>query len=382
MRRLFGVAMLALAAAIWLARPTHSTAVPASAAPPPSARAESGATPGEWVDRTPSLSASTRRPPAAEDCSAIVDPVANRLVLNGGKDDADHDLDEVWTLDLDRFLWSKPEIRGPAPPRSEDHVAIFDPVGYRMIVHGGENGLTANMTWSLDLKTLRWRDLTDPSSPGREDHTAIYDSRARRMVIFGGRDNTGTIDYVNESDLLALDLEPSSRTFEKWVRLGCGNVHAPGRSDHGAAYDPIKDRMVIFGGWDKAEHKYLDDTWAYYFADSADSAGYWKKIKTKNSHPPARRHLTGIYDAGRNWFVICGGFGDEGYLNDVWAFDLTRDVWMNITPGPQPRLDHLAVYDPRRREMLVYGGDAHLARKFHDVWELSVRPNTTADSLR
>jgi hypothetical protein len=55
---------------------------------------------------------------------------------------------------------------------------------------------------------------------------------------------------------------------------------------------------------------------------------------------------------------------------------------MNITPGPQPRLDHLAVYDPRRREMLVYGGDAHLARKFHDVWELSVRPNTTADSLR
>ena len=47
----------------------------------------------------------------------------------------------MWTLDLDRFLWSKPAITGPAPPESEDHVAIFDPVGYRMIIHGGENGL-------------------------------------------------------------------------------------------------------------------------------------------------------------------------------------------------------------------------------------------------
>jgi hypothetical protein len=311
-----------------------------------------------------------------------VDTVANRLVLFGGKDDADRDGNEVWTLDLDRFTWSRPDIQGPVPPGCEDHVAIFDPVGHRMIVHGGENGLTANQTWSLDLKTFRWRDLTDSTSPAREDHTAIYDSRARRMVIFGGRDNTGTVDYVNEWRLLAFDLDPRSPKFEKWVELECGDVHAPGRSDHGAVYDPIKNRMVVFGGWDKVEHRYLDDTWACDFADTPDGKGRWKKIKAKNSHPPMRRHESGIYDAQRNWFVVYGGFGDQGYLNDVWAFDLTRDVWMNITPGPQPRLDHLAVYDPRRGQMLVYGGDAHLARKFHDVWELDVHTGVSADSLR
>ena len=107
-----------------------------------------------------------------KDCTAIVDTVANRLVLFGGKDDANQDLGELWTLDLERFAWAKPGVEGPAPPASEDHVAIFDPVGYRMIVHGGENGLTSHQTWSLDLKTLRWRDLTHAADDVAGDTTS------------------------------------------------------------------------------------------------------------------------------------------------------------------------------------------------------------------
>ena len=386
MNRLSAVAIPALTVAVGLWPQIPSSAATSAAAAPSTATAAGtsarGPSPGDWLDRTPQVAASKDLPPAAEDCTAIVDTVANRLVLFGGKGDNDKDLNEVWTLDLDRFLWTKPAITGPAPPESEDHVAIFDPVGYRMIIHGGENGLTSNKTWSLDLKSFRWRDLTDSTSPAREDHTAIYDSRGRRMVIFGGRDNTGTIDYVNEWNLPALDLDPQSRTFEKWVELKSGETHAPGRSDHTAIYDPVKNRMVIYGGWDKQTHQYLDDTWAYSFADSPDSAGAWKKIKAKESHPPRRRHVVGVYDEGRHWFIVFGGFGDQGFLNDAWALDLTRDVWINITPGPQPRLDHQAVFDPRRRQMLLYGGDAHLTRKFHDVWELDVHPGVSADSLR
>jgi len=106
------------------------------------------------------------------------------------------------------------------------------------------------------------------------------------------------------------------------------------------------------------------------------------QVRTKTSHPAQRRHVVGVYDEARDWFVVCGGFGDEGFLNDVWAFDLGREKWINITPGPQPRLDHLAIYDPRRESLLLYGGDAHRATKFHDLWELRVHPGVSADSLR
>jgi len=387
MIRVFSMAVLAfLAKASHQSSPDHLPALtPALVAPAvstPTTSPDRGSSPGDWLDRTPQFGSTQHVPPAAEDCTAIVDTVANRLVQFGGKGDDNRDLNELWIMDLGKFVWTKVETPGPTPPEREDHVAIFDPVGYRMIVHGGENGLTSNTTWSLDLKTLRWRDLTDSTAPAREDHTAIYDSRGRRMVIFGGRDNTGTIDYVNESNLPALDLDPRSRTFEKWIELKSGDVRAPGRSDHAAIYDPIKNRMVMFGGWDKQTHQFLDDTWAYNFADSPDSAGTWKKLKTKDSHPPKRRHVVGVYDAGRNWFIVCGGLGEQGFLNDVWAFDLTRDLWINITPGPQPRLDHMAVFDPRRGQMLLYGGDAHWKRKFHDVWELAVHPDVSADSLR
>jgi hypothetical protein len=97
-----------------------------------------------------------------------------------------------------------------------------------------------------------------------------------------------------------------------------------GRSDHVAVYDSKKNRMIIYGGWDKWEKKYFDDT---------------------------------------------------------WAFDLNYDVWINITPGPQPRIDQQAVYDPQGQRLIIYGGDARLNSKFHDVWELQIQPNLPIDLL-
>ena len=76
-----------------------------------------------------------------------------------------------------------------------------------------------------------------------------------------------------------------------------------------------------------------------------------------------------------------GGFGEQGYLNDVWAFDLTSDLWINITPGPQPRLDSQGIYDPVTGRLVIYGGDAHLPTKFHDLWELEVAPDLPLETM-
>ncbi|MDZ7266779.1 MAG: hypothetical protein ONB48_06660 [candidate division KSB1 bacterium] len=308
-------------------------------------------------------------PAAAEDCAIIYDPVNRRLVLFGGKDDADTNRAETWAFSLTEGHWQN-LTAGQQPPPCEDHTAIYDPLGHRMLLYGGENGPTSNALWSLDLNTHHWRNLTDSTAPFREDHTAVYDSRGRRMIVFGGRDH----ERYNLAEVWAFDLDPASPTFEKWSNLTVPQKHQPGRVDHVAVFDSLKNRMVIFGGWNKEEKEYLGDTWSFSFADHR-----WRKIKTKHAHPPKRRHAVMVFDARHNWALLCGGFGEEGYLNDVWAFDLSGDVWVNLTPGPQPRIDHQAVFDPVTGRLLLYGGDARLSTKFHDLWELRLAPQISPE---
>jgi hypothetical protein len=65
----------------------------------------------------------------------------------------------------------------------------------------------------------------------------------------------------------------------------------------------------------------------------------------------------------------------------VWAFDLAADAWINVTPGPQPRIDHQAVFDPQTGRMVIYGGDARIGAKFHDLWELEIAPDAPIDRM-
>jgi hypothetical protein len=358
-------------------------ALSASAAPR-DARGQDGAAAAapfvtQWIDRTPAAKAPG--PVGSEDASLIYDPVAGRVILYGGKDDHDLGSRETWAFDPASRAWERIQTKGPTPPASEDHTSIYDPNSHRMILYGGENGPTTNKLWSLDLKTFTWRELTNPQVPRREAHSADYDSLGKRMIVFGG------LDRLNEDlySVWAMDLDPASPAFEKWRELTVPEGRPPGRIDHAAVYDPIKNRLVFHGGWTKTRKGLYADTWAFYLP-GASGAGRWARLDTGGVEPPPRRHAVGVHDPDRNLFVMFGGQGPAGHLNDVWAFDLTRDVWTNITPptpGPMGRIDHQAVYDPRRKSLLVYGGDADLDdMKLHDIWELVLSPAPADSSTR
>lgn len=313
-----------------------------------------------WIPFSPEGNA----PAAGEDCAAIYDARRDRIVLFGGKNDHNENLNETWMFDLKTSRWANITSKELNPPPREDHVVIYDPVGDRMILHGGEaNEWTENGTWALDLGTLEWQDITTDDAPHIEDHTAVYDSKRKRMVVYGGRRD----EHVNLTTIYALDLDPSSTNYLHWQELEQEGKHMPpGRVDHVAIYDPVRDRMVIFGGWDKENDVYLEDTWAFDFEKMA-----WKAYarKAKNIKPPARRHAVAAYDSQNEWMVVFGG-SDGGLLNDIWAFNLKDDEWINLTPGPEPRTDHVAVFDPRSGRVVIYGGETIKGgAKQHDLWQ-------------
>jgi hypothetical protein len=86
----------------------------------------------------------------------------------------------------------------------------------------------------------------------------------------------------------------------------------------------------------------------------------WLQINPNGATPSARRGHRLVYDSDRQKVILFGGIDSQGYLNDVWEFDVARSTWTNVTPGsgsmPIHRADFGMAYDQTRHRVVVYGG--------------------------
>jgi len=72
----------------------------------------------------------------------VVDEVRRRVLIFGGRDDVT-EFQDVWALSLDATpAWTQLQPAGTPPDARHGHVAIWDPLRGRMLVHGGTNGST------------------------------------------------------------------------------------------------------------------------------------------------------------------------------------------------------------------------------------------------
>jgi hypothetical protein len=158
----------------------------------------------------------------------------------------------VWALSLAGSpAWSQLAPAGSSPSARYAHTAIYDPVRDRMVVFGGYDGDRRNDVWALSLAgSPAWSELTPAESPlaARYWHTAIYDPVRDRMVMFAGYDGT------QRNDVWALSLAGSPA----WSDLTPAAASSA-RFYHTAIYDPVGDRMVVFAGYDGS---FRNDAWA------------------------------------------------------------------------------------------------------------------------
>jgi galactose oxidase-like protein len=241
-----------------------------------------------------------------------------------------------------------------SPPCNRGAASAFDPIRRRIVSFGGFDGLLENDLWVFDLPSGPWRRLEpEGNRPApRQMATMMYDAPRDRMIVFGGELASG-----DASDLWALSMSQPPAWTQPTTQ---GRSPAP-REGHSAVYDPAGDRMLLFGGYNEWTGRTLNDTWTFSLGSAA-----WDSVAPSGAAPLAREGHGAIFDVRRRAMVIFGGHRPDGrsylgdvYLDDVWSLSVgalpawTRD---SSSSTPSERAFQACAYDSAADRMLMFGG--------------------------
>jgi hypothetical protein len=243
----------------------------------------------------------------------------------------------------DDGVWSL--LSFPPPAARVQHAAVYDPVRNRMLVFGGLAGASLkNDVWELSLAgTPTWKLLAVAGTPpsARRGASAIYDPVRDRMLVYGGA-APGAL-----GDVWALSLGASPA----WSQLAPTGSPPPSRSGHSAIYDPVRDRMVVFGG--QSGLTYRNDAWALALAGTPA----WSNVAPTGGPPDPRARHSAIYDSVRDRLVVFGGVNSTGLWGDLWSLSFGgTPTWTLLAPAgtpPPPLAGSKAIYDVTRDPLTV-----------------------------
>ncbi len=320
----------------------------------PTAQAQNGT----WTRIT---SAPTPPGPRRE-FGAIYDPDHERYLIFGGATDPYQLYNEVWVLSMvGTPTWSRLAISGVLPGERHSPQWGYDAARNRVLIFGGYGRRYPgqpyeylNDVWQLSLDgTPQWTELNPAGQApaGRLAGAAVYDPMRQRFVGFGGTAGLPVDTWV-------LNL----RGEANWQQLPIGGARPNGGWGMTSTYDAKRDRMLIFGGSSGADYYgSKNEVWELALRGVPE----WKQLTTVGPLPKARRSATAIFDPIRDRMVIYGGFdavqGSDEFLADTWALDFSgaTPTWAQLLPAgtvPTKRDAMAAAYDPIRDRMVVFGG--------------------------
>ena len=308
-------------------------------------------------------------PPISNSGVAVYDPVNRRMLLVGHS--STDDAGDLWSLSLvGPPQWSNLAVSGQLPPQRSGHSAVYDRLRERILVFGGTLApLDAVDVDILDLRTQpSWGRLSTVERPqGRFGHATVHDFKRDRALVFGGVASSGFFgpsEYTNEVWSISLE-DPT--LIQRVEPLG---VRPPPRHEPVGIYDPIGDRAVFFGGWTYPEN-YFDDTWTLSLANGP----VWERVHPQGSPPPGRRAHAAAYDPMRHRMLVWGGGDASGPRDDLWALHLDEPMrWEHLEPagiGPHARYFPSFTYDPVRDRVILFGGGWE-SQTASDIWSLEL----------
>lgn len=250
------------------------------------------------------------------------DAARNRVLIFGGYGShypgwAYAYLNDVWELSLDGTPhWTELFPAGITPSGRLAGAAVYDPMRQRFVGFGGTVGVPVD-TWVLNLQGLaNWQPLpavgTRPN--GGYGMTSVYDAKGDRMLIFGG--STSDSYYGANNDVWELTL----RGDPQWNLITTTGTRPVPRRSGAAIFDPLRNRMVIYGGFDAVpgSDQFLGDAWALDFDSSPPE---WTQLSPAGTIPPGRDAMSAAYDPLHDRMILYGGWSGTNYLGDTQYLD-------------------------------------------------------------
>ncbi len=202
-----------------------------------------------------------------------------------------------------------------------------------------------NDTWTYHFNTNTWTNMS-PSTlpPGRGGHVLAYDVESDRVILFGGARSGWGPTLVTRQEIWAYDLSTNN-----WTNMA-PPVMPSGRVEASFAYDSESDRIILFGG-------YLDggiynaETWTYHY-----NTNTWTNMNP-TTHPSPRQQAPMAYDVESDQVIIMGGWHDQEFFDETWAYDFNHNTWTQMSPSPHPQTASTGLsYDGESDRVISFGG--------------------------
>ena len=134
--------------------------------------------------------------------------------------------------------------------------------------------------------------------------------------------------------------------MRNWTRVTTTGAIS-GRTGPAMSYDPVRQRVVLFGGGDASIR--LGDTWEY-----TSATGTWTQRVVTG--PPVRSFACMAYDPVRNVSVLFGGYNGGAPYNDTWEWNGT--AWTQRLPVTSPPVRYFfgCWWDAARARIALFGG--------------------------
>jgi N-acetylneuraminic acid mutarotase len=146
------------------------------------------------------------------------------------------------------------------------------------------------------------------------------------------------------------------------------------RRDATLVHDSAAKRLILFGG--RANGQGVNDTWSFDIA-----SGRWTKVSDGANGPSARWGHVAVYDAKRSQMIVFSGQSSTGFFNDVWIFNPSTNQWREVSVSggkPPTRYGSCAAYDGAADVIYISHGFTSSGR-FDDTWAFDLATSQWRD---